>query len=1008
MSILNNSLLLGADAAAAGGYQISRSVRFNSADSAYLSRTPGSAGNRKTWTWAGWVKRTRTVAGEEIVFQAGSTSISAGSTRLVFAGNQLDVRIDGNNSGRRLTTAVFRDFSAWFHIVLAVDTTQATAGNRIKVYVNGVEQTAFSTSTNAEQNFDTAANSTQRHVIGVGANSDAGLTDGFLSGYLAECYLLDGIAADPTSLGEFDTNGVWQPIEYTGTFGTNGFHLPFSDNSTAAALGTDTSSNGNTWTVNNLFTRNVRSLPGVRFGSGVLTAPSSADFNLGTGDFTIEYWLNRSTLGTNDSALTNFSQVSSGFLICLHSGVGFNDATLYLNGAVVVQGGTPEANVWNHYAYVRSGTTCTLYKNGISIASATSSAQAGATNVMNIGAYSDGSSAINGAMSNVRIVKGTAVYTSGFTPTAPLTNVTNTVLLCCQSSSSATAAAVSPGTITATGTPTAGTFNDSSPNEDSLVDSPTNGSQVDTGAGGEVVGNYATLNPLKNGMSLSNGNLTATNSASTYSVALGTIGVSSGKWYWEVTATTASGAAIGVGDGNTNTGTYLGVANSFGYTPGGTIYGPGDTQTQSGLSTYTNGDVIGVALDLDLSEVKFYKNNSLAATVTGLSSTAWFPAVSDSTSSGSNPTLDCNFGQRQWAYAAPAGFKALCTTNLPEPTIADGSTVMDVALYTGNGSTQTISGLNFSPDLVWIKARSTSAYNHFLLDTVRGVNNELNSNTTDFEYTRPAPGSLTAFNSDGFDLNTAIGVNASSTTYVAWTWDAGSSTVTNTAGSISSQVRANASAGFSIVTFTGAGSTATIGHGLGVEPHWIIVKNRTGSADNWSVYTKTSGAGNQIYLNLTDAVGAGSVFPSAPTSTVMTIGGGYVGSTIQSVAYCFAPVAGYSAYGSYVGNGSADGPFVYTGHKSRWLMIKRSDSTSNWFLVDTARDTYNVSGLTLFPNASDSEQDLRSSSTPLDILSNGFKLRTSTLIGGTNINISSATYIYAAFAENPFQYARAR
>jgi hypothetical protein len=140
----------------------------------------------------------------------------------------------------------------------------------------------------------------------------------------------------------------------------------------------------------------------------------------------------------------------------------------------------------------------------------------------------------------------------------------------------------------------------------------------------------------------------------------------------------------------------------------------------------------------------------------------------------------------------------------------------------------------------------------------------------------------------------------------------------------------------------------------------------------------------------------------------MTIGGGYVGSTIQSVAYCFAPVAGYSAYGSYVGNGSADGPFVYTGHKSRWLMIKRSDSTSNWFLVDTARDTYNVSGLTLFPNASDSEQDLRSSSTPLDILSNGFKLRTSTLTGGTNINISSATYIYAAFAENPFQYARAR
>ena len=178
------------------------------------------------------------------------------------------------------------------------------------------------------------------------------------------------------------------------------------------------------------------------------------------------------------------------------------------------------------------------------------------------------------------------------------------------------------------------------------------------------------------------------------------------------------------------------------------------------------------------------------------------------------------------------------------------------------------------------------------------------------------------------------------------------------------------------------------------------------ASGNWQVYHTSTGA-QYIWLNSTNAA-TGTGWSTVNSSIVTATSTLWLGSNVTTVAYCFAPVVGYSSFGSYVGNGSTDGPFVYTGFRPRWVMIKRSDSTSNWFLVDTARDTYNVSGFALFPNTSDSEQDLRSSSTPLDILSNGFKLRTSTLTGGTNINISSATYIYAAFAESPFQFSRAR
>jgi hypothetical protein len=336
---------------------------------------------------------------------------------------------------------------------------------------------------------------------------------------------------------------------------------------------------------------------------------------------------------------------------------------------------------------------------------------------------------------------------------------------------------------------------------------------------------------------------------------------------------------------------------------------------------------------------------------------------------------------------------------------------MDVALYTGNGSTQSITGLAFSPDFVWIKCRS-SANGHALMDVVRGSSQRLFSELTDAE---DSTASLTSFDSNGFSVSTVGGVsgrtNQSSQTYAGWCWDAGTSTVSNTQGSITSQVRANATAGFSVVTYTGNGTSgATVGHGLNVAPQLLIVKRRSsaGSTANWAVWHGSLTAGQNLFLNTTDSASAYSPsrFTSTlPTSTVFSIGGGdetnYSGGTF--VAYCFAPVVGYSSFGSYTGNGSSDGPFVYTGFRPKWIMYKiYSGDTSHWFIHDTARSPYNESNYHLWANLSNAEPT--SIFYPIDILSNGFKIRSSNV----NINGSGYGFIYMAFAEAPFNYSRAR
>ena len=806
MSGIQQVLLGGSPAA----YQIERSLRFNSADSAYLNRTPGSAGNRKTWTWSCWVKRT-TLSSTGTIFSAG-TSSGANIYALQTVGDQLAIRFDQEASGNVTTTQVFRDASAWYHFVFAIDTTQATSSNRVKIYVNGSQITAFGTATYPSQNFDTAMNNNVAHQIGLRGYQP----DLYLNSYLTEINFVDGQALTPSDFGETDSaTGVWKPKKFSGTYGTNGFYLNFSDNSntTSTTLGKDSSGNGNNWT-------------------------------------------------------------PSGFSVA--SGVG----------------------------------------------------------------------------------------------------------------------------------------------NDSLVDTPTSYG-TDTGVGGTVRGNYATLNAAAPGITaLANGNLQFNYNA-TYS-AQGTIGVTSGKWYFEgvVTTQVIAEQVIGVVNQTWVNSTSVGAdVNGWGIivqsnANNGQAYHNG--AVTSSYATFANGDIAMVAFDVDSGKIWFGRNgtwfNSGApASGTGniysnLSGTI-FPAFNNKTTSGG--VLYANFGQRAFAYTAPSGFKALCTQNLPTPTIGATSTTQagkyfNAVLYTGDGSTPRSITVGFQTDFVWHKPRTTTG-DHQLFDAVRGAGKGLFTNGTfaEYDYGTGSTSPFISFDSNGYTIGT--GANGNTVPYVSWNWKANGAGSSNTAGTITSTVSANTTSGFSIVTYTGTGANATVGHGLGVAPSMLIIKNRTAvSGYNWNVYHASIGNTQRLFLDATSAAAAGVWNNTSPTSTVFTIAGAAVYNNNDNfVAYCFAPVTGYSAFGSYLANASTDGPFIFCGFKPRFIMIKGSVAGNNWVILDTARDTYNVAQNLLYPNLSSAE----ATGAALDILSNGFKIRAS----GGDVNFSSgATYIYAAFAESPFKYSLAR
>ena len=318
----------------------------------------------------------------------------------------------------------------------------------------------------------------------------------------------------------------------------------------------------------------------------------------------------------------------------------------------------------------------------------------------------------------------------------------------------------------------------------------------------------------------------------------------------------------------------------------------------------------------------------------------------------------------------------------------------NTVLYAGNSSTQSITGVGFAPDWVWFKARNNTD-THAVFDIVRGVQQRLIPNNNSAEGTQS--NGLTAFDSDGFTIGDA-GIVNQGYNYVAWNWKANGAGVSNTDGTITSTVSVSTTSGFSIVSYTGTGSNATVGHGLGVAPDMIITKVRANSGNNWAVFHKSLGAGNIIWLNLTNAVSADTSFwnNTTPTSSVFSIG--TQGDTNRSantiIAYCFADVKGFSKFGSYTGNGSADGTFVYTGFKPAFVITKRTDAGDGWIMFDNKRSSFNIVDKNVQANSSNAEVTFGY----LDFLSNGFKLR----MTGASANGSGASYIYMAFAENPF------
>ena len=543
---------------------------------------------------------------------------------------------------------------------------------------------------------------------------------------------------------------------------------------------------------------------------------------------------------------------------------------------------------------------------------------------------------------------------------------------------------------------------------DAMKDSPTNTSPT--------VANYAVLNPLSStAATLSNANLSVTLSAS--GGVAGTIaGFTSGKWYYEAVITGGATNSVWLG---WLSDAYVKNDNAWSYSTQVALYASltgNNGNNASYGATYTTNDIIGVAIDLSTSSgsITFYKNGvSQGVMFSSLTSSAiWRPFFSGGSGGQS---VAFNFGQRPFSYTPPTGYVALNTYNLPTPTILQGNKYMDATLYTGTATTQVIvNQALFKPDLVWLKIRS-GAGQHVLSDSVRGISKQVFSSLTNAETTEAGKG-VTAFNSNGFTLGDELVVtgssNANAATYVGWQWQAGQgSTSSNTQGSITSTVSVNTTAGFSVVTYTGNGTNgATVGHGLGVVPKMVIVKNRSSSCDWIVAHTSLSGT-NNLYLNGTFAAstpGSGGINALSSSSTFSCNNTGTAIQTNQSgqtyVAYCWAEIAGFSRFGSYTGNANADGPFIYTGFRPKFVLFKRTDSTSNWEIQDASRGNYNVISKELYADLSDAEYDDAYNNT--DFLSNGFKIRSGASSG--NNNPSGGTVIYAAFAENPFKNANAR
>ena len=974
---------------AASGYDIDNSCRFNDDDSAKLVQ--GSFQPSSAYTVSFWIKRGK-LGTSQYIYRINSADYMAFTTS-----DTLEVE---RRTGSFTTAQVFRDPSAWYHIHLKSTSSVFT------VYVNGVQAGTNTSASNPYTAGDFA--------IGTAASS------AYLDGYLAEFHWIDGSSLDPDSFGEEGDYGEWKPIEYEGSHGTDGFYLDFSNNATKHAITTV----GNT---NHSTTQKKIGDTSIYFdGTGdYLTVADSADWDFGTGDFTVEFW--GYNLGGSDSNVVMFGdntyKLTVGYIhtSTLVTYISSNGSSWDLANAVSM--GTFPSTSWVHYALVRNGTSFKTYRDGTEISSFTSSATVVTGSGITIGRRNTDD--LSGYVDEIR-VSNTARYTSGFTPsTTAFTDDANTLLLIqSDTTNGSTTFTDSSGVTGALGNDSSGEDNHFTATNitasDQMTDTPTN--------------NFCAMNPLNNdsGITLSEGDLKWVSSSHDQATASTMAVPSTGKFYWEVYVANMGGTHANVGIASAEqVGTLnVGDVSSFNafaqsghrvYIDSG--YKAGSTAAASNTAygaSWTTGDIIGVAVDMDAPSLTFYKNNaSQGASHTDISLQTWIPLFA--TYSSSSSTFVANFGQDgtfagnktaqgnadgngygNFYYAPPSSHLALCSQNLPEPTVTP-SEHFNTILYDDGAGAKT--GVGFQPDLVWLKSRGSS-YEHELTDAVRGVTKALSSDSYANIESTDSTG-LTAFGSDGFTVGTDN--NYDDTTgdgMVAWNWKANGSGSSNTDGTINTtSTSANVSAGFSISTYTGNGTVgATVGHGLSVAPQLVIVKRRD-NANNWVVgQAEISGKDWTGAMKLDDTEawsGDDRWDDTAPTSSVFSLSDDVStnNNTSLFVAYCWHSVEGYSKIGGYEGNGSATaGTFVYCGFRPAFIITKSVDSTSAWQIFDSKREGFNVDNDVLEADATSAE----TTTDYIDILSNGFKSRIT-----TDPNVAES-YIYMAFAETPFKYANAR
>ena len=945
-SLLISDQTTGSDSSGDLGETINQSLRFRQSEVAFLSRTPGSEGSRTTWTYSFWYKpgsRTR-AAGETGAGTVNFLSVNPSETNTTYAEFLIEsdrMTFQGATVTWVMPNRRLRDNSGWYHFVLVCDTNNGTAADRIRVYINGDRITDFQINDQAGSGDELGINNTVEHTIG----KRQGTTQIPVDGLLAEVNFLDGTAIGDTNgvineFGRYNEFGVWVP-KSVGDLTSNQYGLNGYrlEFNSETGVGNDTAPTGGTHASANNWTLNNFDEGDVILRSKDLFTSTNSSININSTDKAFD--------------TTSFPPVNAFD----------NDTTSQCTTAAATN-------------------TAIIYRPETAITSVTQ-IEIFAHPTASVASYIGG---FNGTSNE------TSIPNSGFQEIYNGTAITvNNIYIRSSDQAALTAIRINGSTV----------LRDNNNNDVEFFDTPTR--------------NYAVNSLIINNdrPTITSGNLQATGLNN--GLMWATQKLPNKHIYAEFIKYDADADRFAAGVGNANNGFERGSASDNDYAfmicysefgGNNSIFNQNTTATQTGLTDYPRGAVLGVEWrgDLATRQVNFYINGTQVGNSENVAAGDDYYFAVQRAGGSNSPEVLANFGQMPY-LAAPAGVTntshGMQTNNMPTPTIRNGKDHFEAKLYEGTGVANTITGMGFAPDLIWIKGITTTD-NHVLVDTIRGTDSVIFSNSDD--QAASSNSRFTSFNNDGFEVDTNDGSwNQDEQNYVAWCWKAGgSTTTTNDTGTIDSEVSANTTAGFSIITWTGTGSDGSYGHGLTSAPEFILHKRLNGSSD-WHCYHEAIGgspANDVLFLN-TDAVantGNDNVFRQNPSSSLIFTGDANSHNVLNAtyVDYAWHSVPGFSKFGGYTGNDNADGIYIETGFKPALIIIKGRGQGWSWFMWDHMRNISNPANQILKADLTQNQADASSTAIVIDFLSNGFKLRNA---GGHN---QATTYVYCAWAQNPF------